>query len=140
MILQWCSPSSLRWRIYFLLCNLIAVLLSCQRWPFSPSVLLDFAQLKGMAVEWMSEWVNADVHLDPNSNHLHRHEMNLAKAKDALWYLPFVWQGAEAFIWAFVRGEDQNSKGMVWEGRPGWWSELQLTPILTHPLPYLVEG
>lgn len=41
-----------------------------------------------MIVDWISEWVNAKVHLEPNAHILCRHGINLTEcAEDALWFL-----------------------------------------------------
>ena len=97
-----------------------------------------------MVVEWMTEWVSeCRSALGADSNDLHRHGMNLASAKDALWCLPFVWQGADVFHLSHV---DENSKDQDWKERSERGvkddeANCNLPPILTHtpPAPHLVE-
>lgn len=60
--------------------------------------------MMGMVVQRMSERRSA---LGVEFKDLHRHRVSLTSAKDALWCLPLVWQGADVF---HPSHDEENSK------------------------------
>lgn len=99
-----------------------------------------------MVVEWMTKWVSeCRSALGADSNDLHRHGMNLASAKDALWCLPFCGRGLMSSIWAtlmrIVKTRTER-KGLRGESRMKKQTAISHPSSHIHPCPpphHLVE-